>query len=107
MSLTKWASIAANNLRSIQEVKPDKPKADTVGGVPDQTQPANGGRLQDDDWFEEPAIPKGMPENGSNNKKTNPDDPTGTDRSFTKLNGSGISGSGTGHQLSSKNNYHG
>jgi len=107
MSIKKWAAAAAANIREIREIKPDKPDYDTVGGVPSMRQEAPTGDLSDDDWFEEPANPSGIPESGSNSTKTDPDDPTGMDHSFDKLNGSGVSGSGGGPSLEPYNHYHG
>lgn len=107
MSIKKWASAAAANIRSIREVKPDKPGDDSIGGVPERSQPKVSGGLTDDDWFEDPAEPGGVPERGTNSKNTDVDDPTGTDRSFTKLNGSGVTGSGGGNALEPRNSYHG
>lgn len=103
MNLTKWAS---DTVRSIREITPDKPDTDDVGGVPDQEQPKSKGSLQDEDWFEEPAEPKGVPSNGKNGNRSDPDDPTGTDSSFEKLNGSEVSGSGSGRQLERRKSYH-
>lgn len=109
MSLSKWASRAAENIRSIREVSPDEPTADNIGGIPEQSQPDARGEIPDEDWFEDPASdePAGIPENGRNSNRTDPDDPTGTDRSFTKLNGSEVTGSGGGRQLEPRNSYHG
>lgn len=106
MSIKKWASAAAANIRSIREVKPDKPGEDSIGGVPERSQPKPEGGLTDDDWFEDPAEPGGIPERESNSNRTDADDPTGTDRTFNKLNGSGVTGSGSGNGLEPRNNYH-
>lgn len=103
MSIKKWAAAAAENIRAIREVTPDKPSVDSIGGVPERSQPKAEGGLTDADWFEEPA---GIPERGSNSNRTDADDPVGTDSSFSKLNGSGVTGSGCGKALEVRNNYH-